>query len=76
MSPAFKGDSEILTQVGELTLHWRKQADGSVLVNTEDHNDSLNAHRMFWFAWYSFNTDTKIHDVKLLESAQDDQATP
>jgi hypothetical protein len=65
---AWQEKKEIITQTGGITLTWHKQTDGSVQVKREDNGEVLTPHRMFWFAWYSFNTDTEIYDPKLNES--------
>ena len=57
-------DSPISVPLGGLQLTWTRQADGSVTVVREDDSTDVLAHRMFWFAWYSFNTDTALLDLE------------
>lgn len=54
---------EIRTETGTVTLSWRREADGKVVVRRGDNGEYLLPHRMFWFAWYSFNTDTTLRDI-------------
>lgn len=53
---------ELSMTLGDVTLKWRRGDDGSVQVVREDSGENVLAHRMFWFAWYSFNTDTALLD--------------
>ncbi|MEJ8569106.1 DUF3179 domain-containing protein [Elongatibacter sediminis] len=46
------------------TLVWQRAADGRVTVTRDDSGEVHDAHRMFWFAWYSFNTDTALLDTE------------
>lgn len=59
---AFDASAEIETQVGDVTLTWQRKADGSVVVRRAGSDEELLPRRMFWFAWYSFNTDTILRD--------------
>ena len=54
---------EIKVETGGVTLSWRREADGKVVVQRGDNGENLLPHRMFWFAWYSFNTDTTLRDI-------------
>lgn len=54
-----KGSLDIEHQ-GEL-LRWRRDTAGQVSVTVGDDPQPLSAHRMFWFAWYTFNPDTRLH---------------
>lgn len=45
---------------GEL-LHWRRNAAGAVSVTVGEHTEILHPHRMYWFSWYTFNPDTRLH---------------
>lgn len=56
-------DSEIEIESGAVTLTWRREADGKVVAQRSDNGEYLLPHRMFWFAWYSFNTDTTLQDI-------------
>ena len=53
---------EIKTETGGVTLTWRRETDGGVVAQRSDNGENLLPHRMFWFAWYSFNTDTTLLD--------------
>ena len=61
---ALTANAEIEMQAGGVTLNWRREADGAVVVQRADDRKDLLPHRMFWFAWYSFNTDTVLKDIK------------
>lgn len=61
---ALKNHAEIEMETGGATLNWRRQADGTVVVRRADNGEVLLPHRMFWFAWYSFNTDTVLKDIE------------
>lgn len=61
---AFEAGAEIEMQAGGVTLKWLRQADGRVVVQRADNGEGLLPQRMFWFAWYSFNTDTVLRDVE------------
>lgn len=37
--------------------------DGSVRVVRASDGRELVAHRMFWFAWYTFHPDTQVVDL-------------
>ena len=49
--------------VGGRKVTIRYAADGSVSVVGVDGTRYL-AHRMFWFAWYTFNPDTELRSVR------------
>lgn len=55
---------EIRTETGGVTLTWRRASDGEVVAQRSDNGENLLPHRMFWFAWYSFNTDTMLQDLE------------
>jgi hypothetical protein len=59
-----QNENPLRASVGELALEWQRSADGSVTVTRNDTGERLSAHRMFWFAWYSFNTDTALLDTE------------
>lgn len=61
---ALKDNAEIEMKAGAVTLAWRREADGGVVVRRADNGEVLLPHRMFWFAWYSFNTDTALKDIE------------
>lgn len=60
---ALRAEREVRMRVGDSELRWRRKSDGSVEVHRLGSGEVLVAHRMFWFAWYSFHTDTKLHDL-------------
>jgi len=60
-------DSEWLVKEGR----WSNEYEGKKLLLTMDQNGevaasldgkSITVHRMFWFAWYSFHTNTALID--------------
>lgn len=57
-------ETRLTVSLGDLDLNWRREADGSVHVVRSDTGERVLAHRMFWFAWYSFNTDTALLDTE------------
>lgn len=61
---ALEAGAEIATPAGGVTLKWQRQADGRVVVRRADTDEDLLSQRMFWFAWYSFNTDTVLRDIE------------
>ncbi len=56
-----KGSVDIEHQ-GEL-LHWRRNAAGQVTVTVGADPQPLPTHRMYWFSWYTFNPDTRLHSA-------------
>lgn len=42
-------------------FHWQRAANGLVEVTRGGTGEKLLAHRMYWFAWYTFNPDTILH---------------
>ncbi len=59
-----EASAEIETEAGGVTLKWKRQADGKVVVQRADDGKDLLPQRMFWFAWFSFNTDTVLRDIE------------
>ena len=55
-------ENPLTVPVGGVDLTWTRGTDGSVTVVREDSAEPVLAHRMFWFAWYSFHTDTELLD--------------
>lgn len=49
--------------------HWRRNTAGQVSVTVGSDPEPLLPHRMYWFSWYTFNPDTRLH------SAQPDAGT-
>lgn len=43
------------------SFHWQRAANGLVQVTHGETGEVLLAHRMYWFAWYTFNPDTLLH---------------
>jgi hypothetical protein len=46
---------------GEPPLRWELSESGQVHVTRLDTGEPLVAHRMFWFAWYSFHVETRLY---------------
>ncbi len=42
-------------------IDWRQSESGMVEVVQQETGAHLVAHRMFWFAWYSFHVDTNLY---------------
>lgn len=59
---ALRAQAEIETTAGSTQLLWRRSDNGTVSVVTAG-GDELVAHRMFWFAWYTFHVDTGLFDL-------------
>lgn len=59
---ALRAQPEIETDLGGHTVLWRREPNGRVRVETAA-GEPLTAHRMFWFAWYTFHVDTALHDL-------------
>lgn len=57
-------DAPLSATIGGVAVEWQKRVDGGVTIVRSDTGESLSPHRMFWFAWYSFNTDTALLDTK------------
>ena len=60
-------DAELLDNKGTIpytlgtrTLEISLAGDGLVSAKDVDSDQTWPAHRMFWFAWYTFNTDTRL----------------
>lgn len=47
---------------GEPGIKWELTESGQVNAARLDSREALVAHRMFWFAWYSFHVDTLLYD--------------
>lgn len=60
---ALRADPDIRMRAGDTGLRWTRRPDGSVEVRRDGSDAPLVAHRMFWFAWYSFHPDTVLHDL-------------
>lgn len=60
---ALREEPEIETVIGEHRFVWRRLDNGLVRVS-DDSGRELVAHRMFWFAWYTFHVDTGLVDRK------------
>ena len=58
-----KAKGQINDQVGDQQLTISYQADGSVQVTGSD-GKQWSSHRMFWFAWYTFNPTTLLRDER------------
>jgi hypothetical protein len=59
---ALEAQPRITVDLDGVTLVWHRRADGHVTVERSDTGEELLSQRMFWFAWYSFNTDTALWD--------------
>lgn len=51
-----------IEQGGGPGLRWELTQSGQVEASRLDSGEPLVAHRMFWFAWYSFHVDTLLYD--------------
>jgi len=60
---ALRDGKEVRMRAAGVELRWKRLPDGSVEVRRSGTDERLIAHRMFWFAWYSFHTDTVLQDV-------------
>lgn len=56
-------DGEVKAEIGGRRFVWSRMANGSVEVRDEHDKVYLDAHRMFWFAWFSFNPGTRFSDT-------------
>jgi hypothetical protein len=54
---------EFSDTIGGQQLSVRYNSDGSVRIKNAE-GEVLIAHRMFWFAWYTFHPDTLLRDGK------------
>ncbi len=54
----------VAAEVGGVALEIARAPDGSVLVVRADGGAAPVAHRMFWFAWFTFHPDTGLVDDK------------
>ena len=52
---------QITDQIGDQQLSIRYLSDGSVQISNST-GRNWTAHRMFWFAWYTFHPDTLLRD--------------
>jgi hypothetical protein len=60
---ALLAEPEIRMTVADVELLWRRHENGRVEVLRADGKEpGLVPIRLFWFAWYSFNTDTALYD--------------
>ncbi|HZX24537.1 MAG TPA: DUF3179 domain-containing protein [Woeseiaceae bacterium] len=50
-----------LEQPGEPGVRWEMRPGGEVTAVRGDTGERLVTHRMFWFAWYSFHTTTRLY---------------
>lgn len=55
-------NERVIEQSDEPGLRWELTDSGQVEVTRLDNGEPLVAHRMFWFAWYSFHIDTLLYD--------------
>jgi hypothetical protein len=51
-----------IEQDGTPGLAWKLSDSGHVSVSRVDSGEMLVAHRMFWFAWFSFHVDTSLYE--------------
>jgi len=56
-----------IDQAGEPGVKWTLAESGQVEARRLDDGAPLVAHRMFWFAWFSFHIETALHDVETEE---------
>lgn len=52
-----------IEQPGDPGLAWEFTDAGEVRASRLDTGEPLVAHRMFWFAWYSFHVDTHLYSA-------------
>ena len=45
-----------------------RSSDGHISARSSTHLETSPARRMFWFAWYTFNPDTKLADSSIADS--------
>lgn len=60
---ALAGGKPVRMRAAGVELTWTRLVDGSVEVRRSGDSRRLLPQRMFWFAWYSFHTDTVLHDL-------------
>jgi ammonia channel protein AmtB len=60
---ALEAQPRMAVDLDGVILVWQRHADGHVTVRRADTGAELLSQRMFWFAWYSFNTDTALWDT-------------
>jgi hypothetical protein len=51
-----------IEQSGEPGVRWELADSGQVEAIRLDNGEPLVAHRMFWFAWFSFHVETQLYD--------------
>jgi hypothetical protein len=56
-------DGQVTPEIGGRRFVWSRMADGSVEVRDAHDKVYRDAHRMFWFAWFSFNPGTRLSDT-------------
>lgn len=56
-----------IEQPGEPGVKWTLVESGQVEATRLDNREPLVAHRMFWFAWFSFHVETALHDLETEE---------
>lgn len=56
-------DGVVTQDVAGHRYAWSKSKDGSVQLTNEHGDVRRDAHRMFWFAWFSFNPGTQLSDT-------------
>lgn len=54
-------DGSVIEHPSGSGWQWRLAESGMVEVTQRDTGAQLVAHRMFWFAWYSFHVDTELY---------------
>jgi len=54
--------AENIEQAGDPGVAWELTGAGEVRARRLDTGEPLVAHRMFWFAWYSFHVDTQLYN--------------
>lgn len=53
-----------IAQGSEPGIRWELADSGQVEAVRLDNGEPLVAHRMFWFAWFSFHVETQIYDLE------------
>lgn len=59
---ALRAEGEIEMQLDQSTILWRRAADGMVSARLADGTALPAIHRMYWFAWISFNPGSVLYD--------------
>lgn len=54
-----------IEQGDEPGVKWTLAESGQVEATRLDNGEPLVAHRMFWFAWFSFHVETALHDLEI-----------